>query len=372
MAIRVSHDITACILAMRSHAVSRQSAVPTCRATTIQDHARCRLRPQGRHGADVRRHPAEEAERRGVLFMMSGGWFSMWVPPEGFVSPAAPERLQALSRAGRQGLHAVHRPPRQRAAVQSARSGRRRSPRRAIHSRCNAEELRHRPGSHRRLRRQRGRTPVADAGHGVGRRSEGRQGRSRPHERPRGRGRRLLSARRPARVGRPERSTSPPSNSTRKLAESVSPLLHVTPDDPPTLLIHGDKDDLVKLDNSERILAAFEKEKVPCELIVIEGAGHGFAGETGQAGLAGAHRVVRQVSRRIERRGHQPGEAGRGRGALIEFCIRVFLCSERGNARKWLRHLALRISSSFARRLEILHLPAQNSEFCATAARDLT
>jgi acetyl esterase/lipase len=26
-----------------------------------------------------------------VLFMMSGGWFSMWLPPEGFVSPAAPD-----------------------------------------------------------------------------------------------------------------------------------------------------------------------------------------------------------------------------------------------------------------------------------------
>ena len=52
--------------------------------------------------------------------------------------------------------------------------------------------------------------------------------------------------------------------------------MFVTPDDAPTLLIHGDKDDLVKLDNSERILAVLEKEKVPCELVVIEGARHGF------------------------------------------------------------------------------------------------
>jgi BD-FAE protein len=37
-----------------------------------------------------------------------------------------------------------------------------------------------------------------------------------------------------------------------KDAESVSPLLHVSADDPPTLLIHGDKDDLVKLDNGEQ------------------------------------------------------------------------------------------------------------------------
>jgi acetyl esterase/lipase len=67
-----------------------------------------------------------------------------------------------------------------------------------------------------------------------------------------------------------------------KLADSVSPLLFVTPDDPPTLLVHGDKDDLVKLDQSQRIVAEFNEEKVPCELIVIEGAGHGFGGKDGE------------------------------------------------------------------------------------------
>ena len=35
-----------------------------------------------------------------------------------------------------------------------------------------------------------------------------------------------------------------------KLADSVSPLEFVTADDAPTLLVHGDKDDLVKLDQS--------------------------------------------------------------------------------------------------------------------------
>jgi acetyl esterase/lipase len=67
-----------------------------------------------------------------------------------------------------------------------------------------------------------------------------------------------------------------------QLADSVSPLRFVTAEDAPTLLVHGDKDDLVKLDNSERILAAFQKENVPCELVVIEGAEHGFIGEHGQ------------------------------------------------------------------------------------------
>lgn len=63
------------------------------------------------------------------------------------------------------------------------------------------------------------------------------------------------------------------------LAESVSPILHVTPDDPPTLLIHGTQDELVPLTHSERIQKAFEENKVTSKLIVIEGAGHGFRGE---------------------------------------------------------------------------------------------
>jgi acetyl esterase/lipase len=79
----------------------------------------------------------------------------------------------------------------------------------------------------------------------------------------------------------------PPSKDTRfpaldfdpEKAADYSPILHVSADDPPTLLIHGDKDRLVGLSNSTKILAEFKKEKVTSELIVLEGAGHGFRGD---------------------------------------------------------------------------------------------
>lgn len=58
-----------------------------------------------------------------------------------------------------------------------------------------------------------------------------------------------------------------------------SPLLQVTPDDAPVLMIHGDKDLLVPIKHSTDILAAFEKEKVPSKLVTIEGAAHGFSAE---------------------------------------------------------------------------------------------
>ena len=69
------------------------------------------------------------------------------------------------------------------------------------------------------------------------------------------------------------------------LADDCSPLLQVTADDAPTLLIHGDKDTLVPIDHSQKMLKAMQQAGVPCELLTIEGAGHGFAGNDGQRAI---------------------------------------------------------------------------------------
>ncbi|WP_298867601.1 alpha/beta hydrolase [uncultured Gimesia sp.] len=63
------------------------------------------------------------------------------------------------------------------------------------------------------------------------------------------------------------------------LADDFSPVLHVTPDDPPTLLIHGDQDKLVPISHSEKIMKQFQDHKVQAELLVIKDAAHGFKGE---------------------------------------------------------------------------------------------
>jgi acetyl esterase/lipase len=68
----------------------------------------------------------------------------------------------------------------------------------------------------------------------------------------------------------------PPLTFDPKLAPEVSPLLKVTAKSAPALLIHGDKDVLVPISHSKTMLAALEKAKVPCKLITIEGAAHGF------------------------------------------------------------------------------------------------
>ncbi len=56
---------------------------------------------------------------------------------------------------------------------------------------------------------------------------------------------------------------------------AASPVTHVTADDPPVLLIHGDADDVVSYENAEVMQAALEKAGVPVDLLRIPRAGHG-------------------------------------------------------------------------------------------------
>jgi acetyl esterase/lipase len=54
----------------------------------------------------------------------------------------------------------------------------------------------------------------------------------------------------------------------------ISPARLVTPDAPPFLLIHGDADPVVPLQQSERMVAALKEKNVSAELIVKRGGGH--------------------------------------------------------------------------------------------------
>jgi acetyl esterase/lipase len=71
----------------------------------------------------------------------------------------------------------------------------------------------------------------------------------------------------------------PALNFEKEKAADYSPIVHVSADDPPTLLIHGDKDDLVPIKNSQVIHEAFQKQNVKTDFITIPGGGHGFRGE---------------------------------------------------------------------------------------------
>ncbi len=69
----------------------------------------------------------------------------------------------------------------------------------------------------------------------------------------------------------------PPLNFDAKLEPECSPVLKATAKSAPTLIIHGDKDLLVPIEHGKNMIAALEKVGVPCELVTIEGAAHGFS-----------------------------------------------------------------------------------------------
>jgi len=58
-------------------------------------------------------------------------------------------------------------------------------------------------------------------------------------------------------------------------AIKASPITYVTPDDPPFLIMHGDKDMVVPFSQSKRLFDALKKAGVEVTLVKLKGTGHG-------------------------------------------------------------------------------------------------
>jgi acetyl esterase len=56
----------------------------------------------------------------------------------------------------------------------------------------------------------------------------------------------------------------------------ISPYHHVTPGDPPTLVLHGEADTTIPIRTARMFVEAMKKAGNPCELAAYEGEGHGF------------------------------------------------------------------------------------------------
>lgn len=64
----------------------------------------------------------------------------------------------------------------------------------------------------------------------------------------------------------------------RELAEKISPISHVSADDPPTFIIHGDADGLVPIQQAQLIVEKLKKAGVTAELLTRVGRGHDLNG----------------------------------------------------------------------------------------------
>ncbi len=61
-----------------------------------------------------------------------------------------------------------------------------------------------------------------------------------------------------------------------EIGKKISPINHVTKDDAPALIIHGDADTLVPIQQAQIMIEKLKDAGVPCELVVKQGAAHGW------------------------------------------------------------------------------------------------
>jgi acetyl esterase/lipase len=66
-------------------------------------------------------------------------------------------------------------------------------------------------------------------------------------------------------------------NAVPDLARLASPVFHVDRRDPPLLLLHGDQDPQMPINQSHELAGAYEKAGAPVQFIVVHGAAHGGA-----------------------------------------------------------------------------------------------
>jgi acetyl esterase/lipase len=69
-----------------------------------------------------------------------------------------------------------------------------------------------------------------------------------------------------------------PIQENKEKVAKANPITYVSKDDPPFLIMHGDKDPLVPHHQSEILTEALKKAGVEVTFKTVEGAGHGFGG----------------------------------------------------------------------------------------------
>lgn len=217
--------------------------------------------------------PTSDANGAGVLFMVSGGWYSRWAPPE-----QAAAVFKPLTDAGFT-VFAVRHGSSPKFGIPEAVSDVRRSVR---YIRLHADEFAIDPerigvyggsaGGHLSLM-------LGTAS------DEGDSGADDPVLRVSDRVNSVVAYVAPTDLQimvhdapghLPAYDRFPALDLSLAEAKTYSPLEHVTADDPPTLLVVGKKDELVPYEHSRNIHAAFERHGVKSQLIIFKDSTHGF------------------------------------------------------------------------------------------------
>lgn len=220
--------------------------------------------------------PTKNANGAGVLFMVSGGWYSNWSPPEQMRAFAEPLTKRGFT------VFTVRHGSSPRYSIPEAVADVRRSVR---YIRLNADRFKVAPnrlgvygmsaGGHLSLMlgttADEGKADDKDPVLRVSDRVQAVAAFVAPTDLT------IMVKDAPNRL--PAYEKFPALNLDLPNAKSHSPLLAVTSDDAPTLLLAGAKDDLVPIDHSRRIQKSFDEQKVKNKLVEYENAGHGFGAQ---------------------------------------------------------------------------------------------
>ena len=80
------------------------------------------------------------------------------------------------------------------------------------------------------------------------------------------------------------------------LSKLASPVTHVAAGDPPALLLHGNQDPQMPVNQTLELEAAYRRARLPVEMIIIDGAGHGgdafYIGEPAERVLAFLRKAI--------------------------------------------------------------------------------
>lgn len=71
-----------------------------------------------------------------------------------------------------------------------------------------------------------------------------------------------------------------PVQQNKEACRKADPITYLTPDDPPFLVVHGEEDRTVPINQSELLHEALKKAGVDVTFVRVKGGGHGFRGNT--------------------------------------------------------------------------------------------
>lgn len=81
---------------------------------------------------------------------------------------------------------------------------------------------------------------------------------------------------------------------------AVSPITYVTPDDPPFLILHGDKDGVVPLEQAKTLDRALQQAGVSSKLVIVQGGDHGLQSLDGSPTVPSQAEYSKMISDFIE------------------------------------------------------------------------